>query len=301
VVAPFRVDQHVGAFRALTGHVLGQAVVLHPGLIVGVDVLLQHAGDGVCAGKNGLAPLPRYRGTADAPQLLDHLGHVHAGAQRFRNEAADGFQLGGGAGAGLAQGGEYLKNAFVIVGDGDIQGAAAGGHFGNRPFGFHGPGAAGALESFLRGFIRLLAGGQHLRIPGAVAVDGDTLQPLLVSQHVGMSDVLTGSLVREVNGLGDGVVRGPLESRLHTHVPFRGDFMGGDEDLLYFFRDALDFIQVSALRQLFHQLFRVKAALFRRFFKIRVHLDELGAVEDGLGIAQGEERFDAAGTTGNHA
>ena len=52
VVAAFLVDQHVGALRALAGHVLGQAVVFQFGLGLAVDVLFQHAGNGVRAGEN---------------------------------------------------------------------------------------------------------------------------------------------------------------------------------------------------------------------------------------------------------
>ena len=59
-VAAFLVDEHVAALGALSRQVLGQAVVLHLGLIITADMLLQDAGDGVSAGEDGLALLPGY-------------------------------------------------------------------------------------------------------------------------------------------------------------------------------------------------------------------------------------------------
>ena len=65
MVAAFLVNQHIAALGALTGHVLGQAVIFELKLIFAVDVLFQHAGDGIGAGEDGLAPFPGYRRTAD--------------------------------------------------------------------------------------------------------------------------------------------------------------------------------------------------------------------------------------------
>jgi hypothetical protein len=50
VVAALGEDEHVGALRALAGHVLGQAVVLKLGLVIVVNVFFKYAGDGVGAG-----------------------------------------------------------------------------------------------------------------------------------------------------------------------------------------------------------------------------------------------------------
>ena len=80
VVAALGVDEHIRALRALAGQVLGQAVVLHLGPGIAADVLLQHAGDGVGAGKNRLALLPGDGWAAYAAQLFHDRGHIHSGA-----------------------------------------------------------------------------------------------------------------------------------------------------------------------------------------------------------------------------
>ena len=66
VVTALGVDEHVRALRALTGHVLGEAVVLNFGLFIRLNVLFQHTGDGVRARKNRLTAFPGDGWTANA-------------------------------------------------------------------------------------------------------------------------------------------------------------------------------------------------------------------------------------------
>ena len=77
--AAFLIDEHAATFRALTGQVLGQAVVFKPGLaIIASGVLFQHAGNGIGAGEDGLAFFPGDGRAADAAKLPYHGSHVHS-------------------------------------------------------------------------------------------------------------------------------------------------------------------------------------------------------------------------------
>ena len=73
-------DEHITALGALAGQVLGQAVVLQLGCIIIADVLLQDAGDGISAGKDGLSFFPGKGRAADTAQLLDHGGNLYPGS-----------------------------------------------------------------------------------------------------------------------------------------------------------------------------------------------------------------------------
>ena len=79
MVAAFRVDEHVGAFRALAGQVLGKAVIVHFLGVFRNDVLFQYTGNGVRARENGLTLFPGDRRAADAAQLFDDKRHVNTG------------------------------------------------------------------------------------------------------------------------------------------------------------------------------------------------------------------------------
>ena len=96
VEAAFLVDQHVAAFRALAGKVLGQAVIGKFGLIVllPADVLLQYAGDGIPAGENRLAFLPGNGRATDAAKLLYHGCNFNARPQSQRDKPTVTFKLG---------------------------------------------------------------------------------------------------------------------------------------------------------------------------------------------------------------
>ena len=68
---PLLIDEHIAAFGALSGKVLGQAVVLRPGLaLVAGGMLFQYAGDSIGAREDGLAFLPGDGRAADAAELL---------------------------------------------------------------------------------------------------------------------------------------------------------------------------------------------------------------------------------------
>ena len=121
MVAAFLVDEHIGTLGALAGQVLGETVVLEGGPGFLAYMLLQHAGDGVGAGQDGLAFRPGHAGTADTAELLNYRGDIYPGAQRQGNKATDSFKLGDGTGARLAEGREDLADTVVVVGNGDIE------------------------------------------------------------------------------------------------------------------------------------------------------------------------------------
>ena len=57
--AAFLINEHTATFRALAGQILGQTVIFRPGFtIIAGGVLFQNAGDGIGAGKDGLALFP---------------------------------------------------------------------------------------------------------------------------------------------------------------------------------------------------------------------------------------------------
>ena len=80
------VDEQAAAVRALTGQVLGEAVVLQPWLAflavftVG-HVFFQHTGDSVGAGENRFALFPGDRRAADTAELSYHGGYVQPGPE----------------------------------------------------------------------------------------------------------------------------------------------------------------------------------------------------------------------------
>jgi len=112
----------------------------------------EHFGDGVGAGEHLVPVLPDGAGAADAGDLLDDGVDAHAGAQRQRDEAAGGFDLGGGAAPGFPHLGEDFAEAQVILVDGDVELAAAGVDEFRGAVGAFGPGPGGDVLQFL-GFL----------------------------------------------------------------------------------------------------------------------------------------------------
>ena len=135
-IAAFLVNEHIAALGALSGQVLGQSVVLHLGLVLTADVLLQDTGNSIGAGEDGLALLPGDGWTADAAELLHHRGDIHPGPQRQRDEPAGSLKLGGGTTAGLTQTGEHLADAVLIRVHGYIDIATASGYPLGNPCGY---------------------------------------------------------------------------------------------------------------------------------------------------------------------
>ena len=95
---------------------------------------------------------PGGAGAADAGDLLDDGVDLDPGAQGQRDEAAGGLDLGGGAAPGLAHLGEDLAEAQVILVDGDVEFAAAGGDEFGDAGGALGPGPGGDVLQ-LGGFL----------------------------------------------------------------------------------------------------------------------------------------------------
>ena len=76
------------------------------------------------------------------------------------------------------------------------------------------------------------AGGEHLVVARAVAVDRDALALEVVRELVDRAHVVDRGGVREVRRLGDRRVAVLLEGRLHAHVPLGRDLVRGHEHAL---------------------------------------------------------------------
>ena len=107
-----------------------------------------------------------------------------------------------------------------------------------------------------------LADVEHLLLPGAVAVDGDPLDPQLVGQQVDALDILGAGLVGEVDGLGDRVVDVVLEGRLHADMPLGRHVVGGHEHLLEIV-GHVHVVEPAHRGDALHQLVRVEAPLLQ--------------------------------------
>ena len=69
--------------------------------------------------------------------------------------------------------------------------------------------------------------------------------------------------MREVDRLGDGVVRILLESRLHPDMPYGRDIVRRDEYPLYILRHFVYVVERALLSDLLHQLFGIETAFSR--------------------------------------
>ncbi len=103
---------------------------------------------------------------------------------------------------------EDLADAVFIGVHRDVDIAAAGGNPLRKTAGYLGPLPRFQLGLiFFLGLPLLFAGGQNLCLTAAIAVDGYPLQSFLVGEHVNLGHILPGSLAREIDRLGNGVVR----------------------------------------------------------------------------------------------
>ena len=75
----------------------------------------------------------------------------------------------------------------------------------------------------------IIIGHDHPAITITDGVRAETYKCFLVGKHIDLCYVLPGCIMREVDRLGDGVVRKPLKCCLHLDVPLGGYVVGGDE------------------------------------------------------------------------
>ena len=187
----------------------------------------------------------------------------------------------------------------MVFGHGHVELAEAGAHFGGEPVEGLGALAHGGEHAF--GGALGGAGGKHLVVLAAVAVDGDALAVEFMRQVVDLAHVLLGGVVGQVDGLGDGVVGVLLEGGLHADVPLRGHVVGGHEDLLDIFGNALDVAQASLGGHGPHEFVGVETACLGFGLEPGVDFGELVVVHDIAHEAQREQGFDAAGAVGDDA
>ena len=214
---------------------------------------LKDPGDGV--GDREKNPLAAEDGvfSAYAAQLHYDGPHVDTRTQGQAHQPAYGLGLGRRRMAALTDGREDLKRLPVKLVDGEIHGAKPCRHLlgeaihdlGTLAYGhtaaFRMPFCGTVLRNFLRCSSRipgilsvhlllLRPCGQNLHGTAAITVDGDALAAFPAGQPVNFTDVVLRGAVRQVDRLGNGVVRMTLESGLHTHMPERGDVHSGHED-----------------------------------------------------------------------
>ena len=100
-----------------------------------------------------------------------------------------------------------------------------------------------------------------------IPVDGHSLATEFVSQFIDLGHILDGRPIREIDGLGNGIVRIFLKGRLHPDMILRSNVMGGHKkfsDVLWDFFKVLD---IPAVSDLSHQLFRIESFLLRQRLK----------------------------------
>ena len=122
----------------------------------------------------------------------------------------------------------------------------------------------------------------------------------VVGQLVGLGHVLDRGRLRQVDRLGDPVVRVPLEGRLHPDVPLRRDLVGGDEHLADVFRHPGQAVQRPLLGHLLHQLRGVEPPPLRHRLEVGIREREVPVAHD-VAEGDGEERFDPGGAAGDDA
>src|SRR4030043_2131001 len=102
-----------------------------------------------------------------------------------------------------------------------------------------------------------------------VPVDGHSLTIQLVSQFIDLGHLIDHRLVREIDGLRNGIVCIFLKSRLHPDMILWGDIMGGHKefpDVLWNFFNILDIPSESNLP---HQVFRIESMVLCQGLKGR--------------------------------
>lgn len=103
--------------------------------------------------------------------------------------------------------------------------------------------------------VRFFAESKDLRGLAAVAVDGDSFAFELVGKEVCFADVFGSCAFGQIDCFAHGIVAVFLPGGLHFDVRFRGDFVGGFEELLEVFWDFFDFLDAARACDFHHKAF----------------------------------------------
>src|SRR2546425_491150 len=279
------------------------AGLLHPD--VPLDRLRDRVGDRVYA----LAVVDRDPRAADALGLVDNLVDRDAGSEAQRHEPGDPFREGRRVAAAAADLREDLEQAFLVLVDGDVEGAvsredllgAARDHVGAGA-GPQGRRLRGNLDADRLRLLRLRdADVQDLVLARAVAVHRDAFALELVRQEICLLHVVHRGLAWEVDRLRDGGVAPVLERGLHANVPFRCDVVGRREDPLPLLGDLFQASRGPVVvEDLLHQVVPPEAFSLRDLLEIVEEVGKLLSVHYALVPNQAELRLAAAGCVGDH-
>src|SRR2546428_1377781 len=281
---------------------------LHAGLLhadVPLDRLRDRVGDRVDA----LPMVDRDPRAADAFELVDDLVDRDAGPEAQRHEPGDPFREGRRVSAAAADLREDLEEAFLVLVDGDVEGAVSREDL-LRAARDHVRAGAGPQGRRLRGNfdadrLRLLRlrdpDVQDLVLTRAVAVHGDAVALELVGEEVRLLHILDGGLARPADRLRDRSVAVILERGLQTDVPLGCDVVCRGEHALPFLRELLQSPRRSVVvEDLLHEVRLPEALALRDLLEVFEEVRELLAFHDALVPDQAELRLAAAGCVGDH-
>ena len=96
---------------------------------------------------------------------------------------------------------------------------------------------------------------EDLLLPAPISVDRYSLATQLVGRQIDFLHIIHRGLVREIDRLGNRVVRILLKSTLHPDVVFRKNIVGGHEEFSEIFRNLGEMIEMPVLSNLFHEMF----------------------------------------------
>src|SRR2546428_4113277 len=246
---------------------------------------------------------------ADAFELVDDLVDRDAGPQAQRHEPGDPFREGRRVSAAAADLREDLEEAFLVLVDGDVEGAvsredllrAARDHV-RAGAGPQGRRLGGNFDADRLRLLRLRDPDvQDLVLARAVAVHGNAFALELVGEEVRLLHILDGGLARQVDRLRDRSVAVILERGLHTDVPLGCDVVCSDDHTLRFLRDLLQSPRRSVVvEDLLHEVRLPEALALRDLLEVFEEVRELLAFHDALVPDQAELRLAAAGCVGDH-
>src|SRR2546426_826554 len=279
------------------------AGLLHPD--VSLDRLRDRVGDRVDA----LSVVDRDPRAPDALELVDDLVDRDAGPQAQRHEPGDPFREGRRVAAAAADLREDLEEAFLVLVDGDVEGAVSREDL-LRAARDHVRAGAGPQGRRLRGNfdadrLRLLRlrdpDVQDLVLARAVAVHGNAFALELVGEEVRLLHILDGGLARQVDRLRDRSVAVILERGLHTDVPLGCDVVCRGEHALPFLRDLLQSPRRSVVvEDLLHEVRLPEALALRDLLEVFEEVGKLLSVHYALVPNQAELRLAAAGCVSDH-
>ena len=133
---------------------------------------------------------------------------------------------------------------------------------------------------------------KNLFRPTPIPVDGHSLATQFVSQLIDLGHIIDGRLMREIDRLGNGIVCILLKSRLHPDMILRSDIMGGHKEFSDVLRNFFKILDIPAVSDLPHQLFRIESFLLRQCLKEWIDFQKFFTFQDMANKGQSKDGFD---------